>query len=97
MQGIIGHADSSSSKRIYNCLLYPIKTENPILSFLIRNFLISDFRKEKNSVTSLMTDIAMFHCFLILFARESSYEKKQKQAKMWFYGKTFSYKAGVLF
>ena len=84
-------------KRICNCLLYPIKTEQPILSFLIRKFLISDFLKEKNSITSLTTDIAMFHCFLILFAREGSYEKKQKRAKMWFYEKTFSYKAGVLF
>ena len=94
---MLGHADGSNSKRIYYCLLYPIKFENPILSFLIRNFLISDFLEEKNSKTSLMTDIGVFHCFLILFARERSYEKKQKQAKMWFSGKNFSYKAGVLF
>ena len=39
----------------------------------------------------------MFDCFLILFPREKLPWKKQRQVKMWFYGNTFSYKAGVLF
>ena len=68
-----------------------------MLSFLIRNFAISNFLKEKNSITSSMTDIAMFHCFLILLARERCCEKKRTQAKMWFYGKKISYEAGALF
>ena len=61
------------------------------------DFSCISFFKEKNSITSLMTDIAMLDYFLILFARERSHRKKQRQAKMRFYRKNFSYKAGVLF
>ena len=42
-----------------------------------------------------MTNIVMLDCFLILFARERFHGKKQRTAKMQFYGKTFSYKLGV--
>ena len=80
-QEIIGRADGSNSKRIYNCLLYPIKTENPILSFLIWNFLILIFPKKNNLIMNLMTYIAMFDWFLILFARERFPWKKAKAGK----------------
>ena len=43
-----------------------------------------------------MTDIPMFDCFVILFAREKSHRKKW-YTKMWYNGKAFYYKAGTLF
>ena len=43
-----------------------------------------------------MTYIAMFDCFLILFARERFPTKKAKAGKNVVLWKTFSYKAGVL-
>ena len=69
------------------------KTENPILSFLVWNFFVLVFLKEKN----LITYIAMFDCFWYYFYEKGFHGKKQRQARMWFYEKTFSYKAGVLF
>ena len=63
-------------------MLYPIKIENPILSFFIWNFFISVFLKEKNLIISLITYIAVFDCLLILFARERFPWKKQSQAKI---------------
>ena len=62
-QGILGHADDSNSKRIYNCFLYPIKVENTILSFRIWNFLVLVFLKEENLIMNLITYIAMLDCF----------------------------------
>ena len=95
-QGIVGHAGGSNSERICNCFLYPIKIENPILSSLLWSFLISVFLKETNLIMSLMACIAMFDCFLFYLHEKSFHGKKRKQTKMWFHGKAFSYKAGVL-
>ena len=46
------------------------------------------FSKGKEFNNELMTGMAMLDCFLILFARERSLGKRQ--AKICFYGKTFS-------
>ena len=75
------------------------KIDNPILSFLIWNTAIGFSKEiEKNSIPGLMTKIAMFDCFFfILFAREKSHRKKQRQAKTWYYGKAICYKTGALF
>ena len=64
------------------------KIENLILSFLIWNFAIEyiSFSKEKDS-----------EVFFLLFARGKSHRKKQRQAKKWYNGKAFYYKAGLLF
>ena len=57
------------------------------------------FLKGKNSIMVLVTDKAMFDwAFLISFAREKSRrKKKQRQVKMWYNGKAFYTKAGVMF
>ena len=52
--------------------------KNLILSFLygILQSNLSVFLKGNNSIKGLMTDIAMFDCFFILFVREKSHKKK---------------------
>ena len=60
------------------------KIKNPILSFLIWNFAIESISFSKGKEFSngfLMTDIAIFDCFLILLAREKSDRKKVKAGK----------------
>ena len=62
--------------------------EFPYISF-------SKGKEFNNEFDDLHSNVWLF--FHIIWSRKVSMEKKQEQAKMWFYGKAFSYKAGVLF
>ena len=62
-----------------------------------RNRIYKFFLKGKNSVTGLMTGIAIFDFFLYNLHERRPIGKDQRQAKTWFNGKAFCYKADVLF
>ena len=86
MQGILAHTESSNSKIIYNCLLYP--TENwksnfkfPYTKF--RNRIYQFILKRKNAITGLITDMfAMFDwVFFIICMREAPWENSKGKQK----------------
>ena len=58
---------------------------------------LSVFLSGKNQITGLMTDIAMFDCFLYYLHDRSPIGKMQRQTKIWYNWEAFYCKVGLLF
>ena len=92
---------SEKSERTLKDILWPIKNFQKY--FMTHQYKLKIFHDPcKNPpapspIYLVYGFLAMLDCFLISFARERSHGKKQRQTKMQFYKKTFSYKSGVLF
>ena len=64
-QGTLAHANGGNSKRTNSCLLYQIKILKSAFKFPFMelcNQIYQFFLKWKNSITGLLTDLAMFDC-----------------------------------
>ena len=57
---------------------------------------LSVFLRGKNKITGLMTDIAMFDCFLYYLHDRSPIGKKQRQTNIWYNWEAFYCKVGLL-
>ena len=78
VHGTLAHLNDSNSNITCNCLLYPIRNVNSNFKFPYLEFCN---QINQNPVTGLMTDLAVFDCFLILFTREKSNRKKANAGK----------------